>query len=355
MANKSDIWLMRRESMHLISALNESNKLEAARGGVSFYEIDAKGTLQINIVGPLFAKKNAWSNYFGWTTYEDIHEALDRATTAKEIVLLVDSPGGEVTMCSSVATRLAGINKPKSVRVFGMCCSAAYWIASGAGNIEVEDTSAVGSVGVVAVYRVDPGIVSITSSNAENKRPDVTTDEGKAVVRGEIDEIERVFIDAVAKNRGMTRDDVITKFGRGSVKVGRDAVSAGMADRLTEYKEAKKMNDTTAQDTKDVTASIEAVKQQERERILGIQAIAPVGLEALADMLVGNGSSVESAAVAFLKAQKENEGQVAKNRAEDAAGVPDIKAPVPDVSVAIPQKEEMSGILALIDKEIEEV
>jgi hypothetical protein len=50
-----------------------------------------------------------------------------------------------------------------------------------------------------------------------------------------MDATAQVFVDAVATNRGVTPETVLADFGQGGVFVGRDAVSAGLADAVGTY------------------------------------------------------------------------------------------------------------------------
>lgn len=72
----------------------------------------------------------------------------------------------------------------------------------------------------------------IVSTNAPNKRPDPTTEAGRAQFQAVVDALEEAFLEKVARNRGVAVGYVKSNFGKGGVLVGKDAVNAGMADRL---------------------------------------------------------------------------------------------------------------------------
>jgi hypothetical protein len=75
--------------------------------------------------------------------------------------------------------------------------------------------------------------IEIVSSQSPNKRPDVTTDAGRAQVQTLVDRLGQEFVATVAANRRTTEAKVLTDFGQGGVLVGADAVAAGMADQVT--------------------------------------------------------------------------------------------------------------------------
>ncbi len=101
----------------------------------------------------------------------------------------------------------------------------------------IDATARVGSIGVVVAYpgKCEDDAVEIWNSASPNKRVDVSTEEGKAVVVKELDALAEVFINSVAVFRGVLPEKVISSFGKGSVLVGQNAVDVGMADRLGSF------------------------------------------------------------------------------------------------------------------------
>ena len=59
------------------------------------------------------------------------------------------------------------------------------------------------------------------SSGAPNKRPDLSTEEGRDALRPTLDALEAVFIAAVAKGRGTTEATVRADFGKGGTAYNR--------------------------------------------------------------------------------------------------------------------------------------
>lgn len=164
---------------------------------------------------------------------------LQADTAVKRILLTVDSPGGAVTDVAAMARLVGASSKPIVAHVTGMCCSAAYWIASQASEMSADPIGIVGSIGVIMGGSVQEGLdasgrrdVSIVSSSAPNKRPDLASEDGIAAVREMIDAIEDVFIRDVARGRGVTEAQVRADFGKGGTKTGKHAKAAGMIDRI---------------------------------------------------------------------------------------------------------------------------
>lgn len=164
---------------------------------------------------------------------------LQAEKSVRKIMLVVDSPGGVTTDVAAFARVVAQSTKPVVAHVTGMGCSAAYWIISGASEISMDPTAMVGSIGVMMGGSVQEGPdqagrreVAVVSKSAPNKRPDLTTEEGRAAVRETVDAIEDVFIAAVARGRGVTEAVVRSDFGQGGVRAGAGAVEHRMADRI---------------------------------------------------------------------------------------------------------------------------
>ncbi len=205
----------------------------------------ADGTAIINISG-VIAPRDSWMlRLLGGTSIEQVLANFNSALadpSVESIMLNIDSPGGSVAGVSDLASRIYEARAQKPVVAFtsGYMASAAYWIGAAASAIVVGDTATLGSIGVLAVIADDrgrqtrDGVVfhEIISSGAPNKRPDPATDAGRAVLQGNVDAIEEVFVGAVARFRGVSTDRVLTDFGRGGVLIGAQAVRAGLADAV---------------------------------------------------------------------------------------------------------------------------
>lgn len=203
------------------------------------------GVAMLYVQGSLFKRANLMTEYSGATSYDvlrrDLQVALDDPSISG-IALVIDSPGGEVNGVGEFAKAVyeaRGV-KPVTAFVSGMAASGGYWIAAAASEIVVSDEALLGSIGVVSSFmdtslrdeRLGIKRVEIVSSMAPGKRPDITSDDGKAQILKVLDDLHQVFASAIATYRGVKVDTVNTKFGRGGLEVGANAVAAGMADRI---------------------------------------------------------------------------------------------------------------------------
>lgn len=220
---------------------------------------DSKGftrkgdTAVIPIHGVLTQSPDIFAYLFGGgnTTYGDIVDAVAQAendSKVSNIVFAVDSPGGAFDGMFNAIIAMRDMSKPSTAVVTGLAASAAYALACQADTIVASNIGVrVGSVGVVATYYVSESEVAVTSTEAPNKRPDVTTDEGKAMVREELDSMHQIFVEAIAVGRGTTTPDVNATFGQGGTVLASEAVKRGMIDEVQssktiESKEGTKMD-----------------------------------------------------------------------------------------------------------------
>ncbi len=224
-----------------------SAEIQAARAdGRELYSVDESGNAHITVSGPLEPKPDPCAIMFDleMTTYADIIRATDEAEadeSVKTIIYDFDTPGGNVVGLFATADKIRNTSKPTKAMIFGMAASAGYALASQTDEIIAENISIEsGSIGVVTEIidysgqEAQNGVKRyvITSENAENKRPDVTTQEGYAKIQKRLTDLEAVFVEYVAQGRNTTTENVLKTFGHGAVFTARDAVKIGMIDGI---------------------------------------------------------------------------------------------------------------------------
>lgn len=200
------------------------------------------GAAVIPMLGAIFPRSSMISASADGSALDAIMRDFRVAQAAEDverIVMLVDSPGGVVSGLGEAADVIRGSAKPVTAYVTGIGASAAYWLASQAGELVMDPAASVGSIGVVASMsrQVAPGSdgrrsFEVVSSNAPLKRPDPETEEGRASIQSEVDAIETVFMADVALGRKVSLDKVKADFGRGAMVPASQAVATGMADRI---------------------------------------------------------------------------------------------------------------------------
>lgn len=194
------------------------------------------GVAVIPVTGPIFRYANLFTRISGATSLQvlarDFAEAEENADV-NEIVLAIDSPGGQATGIAEFAQIINQAKKPINAYVDGVGASAAYWIASAADQVVISSTALVGSIGTIATYRPDNSKeIKIVSSQSPLKGATPDTEKGRAEAQRIVDDMTAVFVADVAKYRGVSAEKVMRDFGQGSLLVGAKAVAAGMADSI---------------------------------------------------------------------------------------------------------------------------
>ncbi len=157
------------------------------------------------------------------------------------ILLHIDSPGGMVDGVESLANLVhaARGRKPVVALIDGLGASAAYWLASAADRVFITgETTQVGSIGVVATHidrnKADERrgvkvteIVSGRFKRIASEHAPLST-EGRAMLQDVVDRIYTVFVEAVARHRGIAAQQVVATEGR--VFIGKQAIEVGLVD-----------------------------------------------------------------------------------------------------------------------------
>ncbi|MDY4296822.1 MULTISPECIES: S49 family peptidase [unclassified Xanthomonas] len=370
-------WLIQRESLETILAVaqraGDPQALQSRLGRPldNTRRVTMRdGVAVIPATGPMFRYANLFTEISGATSTQvlatDIQAALDNPYV-KAIVLELNTPGGEASGIGELADMIYAARGSKRIvgYVGDLAASAGYWFGSACDELVIAETGMVGSIGVVMSYldtserdaKAGVRTLEIVSSQSPDKRLDPKTDEGRAKVQSIVDSLAEVFVGAVARNRGVPVDTVLSDFGRGGVLLGAEAVKAGMADRIgsleaviTELagsasapKRKTPMSNTNGQVTVSTTADLrsalaaghtadqiviadnssaiaaaraegeaagraaateEAVKA-ERTRVLHLQSLSRSGFEAELATAIDNATSPEAFALALLRAAQD--------------------------------------------------
>lgn len=202
------------------------------------------GTAVIPIRGSLSNRHSFFSFMFDGEldTYPSIISMLrsaDSNPAVTQIQLRVDSPGGRLDGLFDLLNTIKSVSKPVEALLEGRADSAAYGIVSQADKIIANsEMSEIGSIGVGTSFWVDKEMVDITSSDAPNKWPDVSTEKGVKVVKKELDKIHEKFAEIIAEGRSVATGKKITakivnaKFGQGGTMLADAGLDAGMVDEI---------------------------------------------------------------------------------------------------------------------------
>lgn len=325
---------------------------------------------QINVRGVLSREPSWILRFFGGgnTAYSEIISAMDEADrdpTIKEIVLSIDSPGGQTSGLTQAMDAIKYAKKPVRAQVEGMAASAAYGLASQANSITAMDRgSMVGSVGVKATFYVDPAEVEITSSNAPEKAPDPTTEDGKVMIQKTLDQIESLFISDIAAGRGVSVEKVKSDYGRGGVFLANEALSHGMIDSINENPRSQSPGaDTQTQEAKNMdlqelkakhpdvyAAAFNEGVVKERDRVgAHLELGSTSGDMKTAITAVKDGSEMTATLQAtYLSAGMKNAAIGARQGDENTANAANV---TPGANAALSEAEEEKAFLAALKGE----
>lgn len=212
------------------------------------YNVRVKESVAVISVSGIIFPRNASvpSSYGAHTVLDRLAYDFDvalQSKSIKSIIMVYDTPGGEVTGISEMAEVISKGNEIKPVisYIYGMGASAGYFLAAPGREIIASNTAEVGSIGVVAEY-IDTSVadekrginrIQIVSNVSPNKRPDLNTPEGRIGIQRVVDDLASVFVSSVAKYRGIKFEEVLSKFGQGDMLVAQQALDAGMIDRIS--------------------------------------------------------------------------------------------------------------------------
>jgi ClpP class serine protease len=196
------------------------------------------GVAQIDIKGVLTPEPDIFAFLFGGgnTTYSELMSSIAVASANPDVTSItfeVDSPGGDIDGLFAVMDAIKAIDKPTKAVVLNKAASAAFGLVAQMDEITAFNrASSFGSIGVVTSGRIQKDVVTITSTNAPFKRPDIATEVGQAVVRANLDEIEELFIASIASGRNVQSNTVIADFGKGAMFLAGEAMRRGMIDAI---------------------------------------------------------------------------------------------------------------------------
>lgn len=240
-----------RLSGHRFSAEEIEQRVGAARGSRPPRRTGAIAV--VPLYGVIVPRATAMTQMSGGMTLQDFRSMLLSAVDDPDvsaILIDVDSPGGSVDQVAETAdeVRAAAARKPTWAIANTDCYSAAYWIASQASQLWVTPSGGVGSVGCYAGHadyssQLEQDGVAITLIQYGDRKTDGNpyeplSEEARAGIQSDVDTFGEMFVNAVAKGRGVKSSVVKADYGQGSIVLAKEAVSRGMADKVGTFDQA---------------------------------------------------------------------------------------------------------------------
>lgn len=202
-----------------------------------------EGIAIIPVYDTLVQKLGTLRPYSGMTGYDGIRRVFLTAINdpeVKGICLDIDSPGGEVAGCFDLVDLIYAERGKKPIHAIlsEYAFSAAYAIASAADRIYVPRTGGVGSVGVIVIHcdwsqhikddGLKVSIITYGNRKAESNPYVALSDEAKAAIQHDVDEMGRLFVSTVSRNRGLS--ETVIRNTQAACYLAAEGVQMGLAD-----------------------------------------------------------------------------------------------------------------------------
>ena len=168
----------------------------------------------------------------------------------RAIVLRVDSPGGGAAASQEIYDCIRGVQEqgmPLVVSMGSVAASGGYYIACTADTIFANPGTLTGSIGVVMSFTnleelfgkigLDFEVIKSGRFKDTGSWSRQMTDDERALLQGTIDDIHAQFVEAVVEGRGMGYD-AVAALADGRIFSGRQALEAGLVDRLGTLEDA---------------------------------------------------------------------------------------------------------------------
>ena len=207
---------------------------------------DMAGSLaRIPVSGTLVQKSGELRPFSGMTGYDGLRQAFMAAMNddaVEGIAFDIDSPGGEVSGCFDLVDDIyaARGHKPIAAVLSECAFSSGYAIASAADTITVPRTGGTGSIGILMMHvdwsaAIDAAGLKVTFVHYGAKKvdghPEIALSEtAKADLQRDIDSLGEMFVETVARNRGLPASAV--KAMQAGTYLGAAGVTAGLADAV---------------------------------------------------------------------------------------------------------------------------
>lgn len=165
-------------------------------------------------------------------------EAARQDPAIQAVVLIIDSPGGEVAPTQDIYLELLSLRQDMPVvgSINGLAASGGYYLAVATDPLYAKPNSTIGNVGVWGFVPENIGVNEVVLASGPFK---LSGDNEEEFLR-RIEGIKQEFLQTVAVGRGERLEISLTELGQGLAYSGRQALEFGMIDALASQAEAVK-------------------------------------------------------------------------------------------------------------------
>ena len=246
--NPDSLWLMEPSALARLASL----PVKAAERCVSPppplpSPLSVEGGLAtLSIHGPILRQASGLTRLIHAALGEPLAESgplagmiaeLQNSPNIKVVLLDIDSPGGTVNGTPELAAAVARLSRTKHVYAYtaGLCCSAAYWVASQCDAIYAAPSSRLGSIGVIlqiqdtagALHRSGIQVETFTAGKFKGTGAPGTSlsEEQRSLLQQQVESTWADFRAAVNRRRNVAEDKM-----EGQTFSGSEAKAFGLAD-----------------------------------------------------------------------------------------------------------------------------
>lgn len=212
------------------------------------FERGPNGMLVVPIRGQITKR----SSSFGGTSSVETRRVLRNAASDDSVtgvLLAIDSPGGTAAGTFELAEEVRRFSevKPIKAHIEDLGASAAYWVASQAQSISINQMGEAGSIGTIAVLvdsskamenaGLEVHVISTGEFKGAGAPGTEVTDRQLAVFQEQVDDFNQHFLDGVSRGRGLTGAG-LARVATGRVWIAEKAQSLGLIDEIMSFEDA---------------------------------------------------------------------------------------------------------------------
>jgi signal peptide peptidase SppA len=204
------------------------------------------GVAILGLSGPMTKRPQSWGSGTSTVQMRRLVRQAANDPDVRQIALVIDSPGGQLSGTHELAQDVREANKRKPVTAYieDLGASAAYWVASQAGKIYANEPGFVGSIGAYLVVEdyskaaeglgVKVHVVKAGEFKGAGYPGTPVTDAQLEDWQRQVNRANDTFLQSVSRGRNWpiarTRE-----IADGRVHVGKDALALGLIDGIRTF------------------------------------------------------------------------------------------------------------------------
>lgn len=201
----------------------------------------------IPVRGVIAHRMGSMDDTSGGTSCERIGGMIDQVAADASIAAIIydfDTPGGTVPGVQELAAKMFALRGQKTqiAQISDCAASAGYWLAAQCDEIVSIPSGTAGSIGVFAAHSdlskaleaegINITLISAGKHKTEGNPFEPLSEDALAFLQARVDTAYAQFVKDVARGRGITPAAVRNGYGEGRVLGAKEALAAGMIDRI---------------------------------------------------------------------------------------------------------------------------